>query len=176
MRLEPTPLAGLYIVHSTLHRDERGYFHRLFDAEPLAAAGITFNIRQTGLSHNVHALTLRGMHYQRAGAAQAKLVRCMRGRLFDAVIDLRPGSPTYGRTADFELAADDERALLIPGGFAHGFLTLESMTDVLYEFDGVEDPAAAAGVRWNDPRFAIRWPAEPTVINARDATWPDFSG
>ena len=175
MRLEPTPFSGLHVIHSAPNCDERGYFHRLFDAEAFAAAGVRFNIRQSGLSRNIRARTLRGMHYQKSPAAQAKLVRCLKGRLFDVAIDLRRHSATFCQSFTCELAGEDGRALHIPAGFAHGFLTLEDMTDILYELDAVEDPALAAGVRWNDARFNIHWPAEPAVINARDAAWPNFT-
>ena len=174
MKLRETTIPGLLLVESAPQHDARGYFHCLFDAEAFATAGIPFIARQSGLSHNTRAGTLRGLHYQAAPAAQAKLVRCLSGRLFDVAVDLRPGSPTFCRWFGVELSPAANRALFVPAGLAHGFLTLEASTDVLYELDPGEEASYAEGVRWNDPRFAITWPAPPAVINERDATYPDF--
>ncbi|EKS36396.1 dTDP-4-dehydrorhamnose 3,5-epimerase [Afipia broomeae] len=174
MRLVPTDIRDLIVVESDPHRDERGYFHRLFDVETFEAAGIPFIARQSGISHNAHTGTLRGLHYQKHPSAQAKLVRCLNGRLFDVAIDLRPQSPTYCRWFGLELSANSHRALFVPAGFAHGFLTLEDNTNILYEISHIEIPADAAGVRWNDPIFKIVWPREPAIINSRDAGYPDF--
>ena len=174
MRFVKTEIEGLLVVESDPKHDERGYFERLFDASDFEASGLLFSPRQTALSHNAKILTLRGMHYQRGNSGQAKLVRCMRGKLFDVAIDLRPASATYCKWFGIQLSGADHRALFIPAGFAHGFLTLENKTDILYQLGNAEDPNEAAGVRWNDARFKIAWPANPAVINARDANYPDF--
>lgn len=174
MRLVPTEIKDLIVVESDPQRDERGYFHRVFDAETFEAAGIAFVARQSGISHNAHAGTLRGLHYQKHPSAQAKLVRCLNGSLFDVAVDLRPQSPTYCQWFGLELSANNHRALFVPAGFAHGFLTLEDNTDILYEISHPEIATDAAGVRWNDPNFKIEWPGEPKIINNRDAGYPNY--
>ncbi|WP_300302116.1 dTDP-4-dehydrorhamnose 3,5-epimerase [Ferrovibrio sp.] len=174
MQIAPTPLAGLFTVETEPQGDERGFFHRLFDADSFADAGIDFLPRQSGISRNLRRGTLRGLHYQKAPAEQAKLVRCLAGAIFDVAVDIRSGSATHGQWYGLELTPENSRALFIPGGFAHGFITLVDDTDVLYELGAGERRELSAGLRWNDPAFSIRWPLEPAVINRRDAEWPDF--
>jgi dTDP-4-dehydrorhamnose 3,5-epimerase len=172
MRFVPTDLAGVMIVEPDLHRDERGFFARLACDEEFAAAGIGFEARQTSLSRNLGLHTLRGMHSCRE--PEAKLVRCIRGRILDVVFDIRGDSPTFGRSFGIELDAEGAGGLYIPAGAAHGFLTLEPDTDVLYQIDRVYRPGCDFGLRWNDPMFAFAWPAPPAIISARDADYPDF--
>ena len=174
MRLTPTNIKDLIVVESEPRHDPRGYFHRLFDAEIFETENISFTPRQSGVSHNARAGTLRGMHYQRDPSEQAKLVRCLRGSLFDVAIDLRPQSTTYCHWFGIELRSDNHLALFVPNGFAHGFLTLQDNTDVLYEISHPENLTDAAGVRWNDPAFKVAWPAEPQIINERDANYSDY--
>lgn len=174
MRIAPTALDGLFTVETEPQGDERGFFHRLFDAESFSVAGIDFLPRQSGISRNLRRGTLRGLHYQKAPAEQAKLVRCLSGAIFDVAVDIRRKSSTRGRWFGLELTADNNRALFIPAGFAHGFITLTDSTDVLYELGAGERRELSAGLRWNDPALAIRWPFDPAVINQRDAEWPDF--
>ena len=131
---------------------------------------------QTSLSGNPHPFTLRGMHYQKAPHGEAKLVRVARGRVFDVALDLRPASPTYRRWVGEELSADNLMALYIPDGVAHGFLTLEADTDVLYQIAPAYTPGHEAGVRWDDPAFGIDWPGKPLLISDRDASYPDHRG
>ena len=173
MRFSPTPVAGVMVVDIEPREDERGAFARLQCPDEFAAAGCPFAPAQTSLSRNPRAGTLRGMHYQPAPHGEAKLVRAVRGRMFDVALDLRRDSPTYLRWAAEELSADNARALLIPEGVAHGFLTLEPDTDVLYQISPAFQPGHEAGVRWNDPAFAIAWPAAPALISERDAGYPD---
>jgi dTDP-4-dehydrorhamnose 3,5-epimerase len=116
------------------------------------------------------------MHYQPAPHAEVKLVRCVRGRIFDVAVDLRPGSPTHRRWTGVELSAETARALLVPEGVAHGFLTLEPDSDVLYQIAPMYQPGYEAGVRWDDPAFGVEWPAAPEVISPRDAAYPDYRG
>jgi dTDP-4-dehydrorhamnose 3,5-epimerase len=175
MRLIATDIPDLLIVESDPKPDERGYFHRLFDAATFEASNIHFVPRQSGISHNARAGTLRGLHYQTGQSSQAKLVRCLRGRLFDVALDLRPTSSTYRRWFGIELSAINHRALFVPAGFAHGFLTSEDQTDILYELSYSENVNDAAGVRWNDPSFNITWPKMPDIVNERDANYPDFA-
>ncbi len=176
MRFSPTALPGVVVVDIDAHTDERGSFARLQCPDEFAEAGIPFSPVQTSVSRNPTARTLRGMHYQPAPFAETKLVRVVRGRMFDVAVDLRPDSPTFRQWVGEELSADNARALFIPEGVAHGFLTLEPDTDVLYQISPAFQPGHEAGVRWNDPALAIRWPGEPRLISERDATYPDFAG
>jgi dTDP-4-dehydrorhamnose 3,5-epimerase len=173
MRFTQTEIAGVVLVDAVSHSDARGAFARLHCPEEFAAAGHPFEPAQTSLSRNPKALTLRGMHYQPAPFAETKLVRCVRGRIFDVAVDLRPDSPTHRRWIGTELSAKNLRAFLVPEGVAHGFLTLEPDTDVLYQIAPTFEPGHEAGVRWDDPAFAIAWPEAPALISERDATYPD---
>ena len=174
MRFTATDIAGVVIVDAEPHTDARGSFGRLHCPEEFAAAGIPFEPAQTSISRNTAARTLRGMHYQPAPHAETKLVRVTRGRVFDVALDLRPDSPTRLRWTATELSAENLRALFIPEGVAHGFLTLEPDTDVLYQIAPAFQPGHEAGLRWNDAAFAIDWPHEPAVISDRDAAYPDY--
>lgn len=176
MQIVATGFDELFTVETAPNRDERGYFHRLYDAEAFLAAGIAFTPRQSGISHNLKRGTLRGLHYQKQPASQAKLVRCLSGAIFDVVVDIRRDSATLGKWFGLELSVQNNRALFIPDGFAHGFLTLADNTDVLYELSNGERADCAEGLRWNDSAFGIDWPFAPVVINARDSAWPDYRG
>lgn len=176
MRLTATQIEGVVIVDLDVIADERGSFSRLHCPQEFAAAGHPFTPLQTSLSRNAKAHTLRGMHYEAAPQAEAKLVRTTRGAIFDVAVDLRTDSPTYLQWTGTELSAANGRALLIGKGMAHGFITLEDDTDVLYQIDRIFEPGHGRGVRWNDPAFAIRWPATPLVISERDAGYPDHGG
>jgi dTDP-4-dehydrorhamnose 3,5-epimerase len=174
MRFTATPIAGVVVVDIEPRTDERGAFARLHCPEDFAAAGHPFVPVQTSLSRNPHLHTLRGLHYQPAPYAEVKLVRCVRGRIFDVAADLRPDSPTHRQWSAAELSADNGRALLIPQGVAHGFLTLEPDTDVIYQIAPAYQPGHEAGVRWDDPAFGIDWPAPPQTLSPRDAGYPDY--
>jgi dTDP-4-dehydrorhamnose 3,5-epimerase len=174
VKLVPTPLADAYVVELEPLRDERGWFARTFDVEGFAAAGLDTRIAQCNTSFNARAGTLRGLHYQAEPHAEAKLVRCTRGAVFDAIVDLRPGSATYCRWFGLELRADGTDSLYVPSGFAHGFQTLEDASEVHYQMSYHYVPEAARGVRWDDPAFGIEWPAPPSTISDRDGTYPDF--
>ncbi len=176
MRFAETEIAGVVVVEIEPRGDARGAFARLHCPDEFAAAGHPFAPVQTSLSRNPRAGTLRGMHYQPAPHAEVKLVRAVRGAVFDVALDLRPDSPTYRRWTATELSAGNARALLIPEGVAHGFLTLEADTDVLYQISPAFRPGHEAGVRWDDPAFHIDWPAAPEVISGRDAGYPDHPG
>jgi len=176
MRFTPTEIAGVVVVDVEARSDERGSFARLHCPEEFAGAGHPFAPVQTSLSRNPHLGTLRGLHYQPAPHAEVKLVRCVRGRIFDVAVDLRHGSPTFRRWTATELSAQNARALLVPEGVAHGFLTLEADSDVLYQISPAYNPGHEAGVRWDDPAFAVAWPAAPAVISPRDAAYTDFTG
>ena len=169
-----TAVAGVVVVEPEPASDARGFFARLHCPEDFARAGHAFVPAQTSLSHNARAGTLRGLHYQAAPHAETKLVRITRGRAFDVVVDLRPDSPTHRGWTGVELDAANTRAVLIPEGVAHGFLTLEDDTDVLYQIAPAYTPGHDRGVRWNDPAFAVAWPFAPLVISDRDAAYPDY--
>jgi dTDP-4-dehydrorhamnose 3,5-epimerase len=176
MRFSETAIPGVVAVDIEPREDARGAFARLHCPDEFTAAGHPFAPAQTSLSRNPRTGTLRGMHYQPPPHSETKLVRAVRGRIFDVALDLRAGSPTYRRWTSAELSAENGRALLIPEGVAHGFLTLEPDTDVLYQITPAFQPGHEAGVRWDDPAFAIAWPAAPQVISERDASYPDHQG
>ena len=171
MILRETPLPGLYEVETTPHRDGRGAFARAFCADTFRAAGVDFLPVQANLSTNSAALTLRGLHFQPAPHAEAKLVRAVQGRAFDVAVDLRPG-PTRGKWHAVELSAAAMNALFIPEGFAHGFLTLEAGTTLFYQMAPAHVPGHGRGIRWDDPAIGIRWPAAPAVISDADRAQP----
>jgi len=174
MRFEATKIAGVVLVEAEPHTDARGSFARLHCPDDFAAAGHPFTPAQTSLSRNPRRGTLRGMHHQPAPHAEVKLVRCVRGAIFDVAVDLRPASPTHRQWVARELSADNLSAILIPEGVAHGFLTLTDGADVLYQIAPRFEPGHEAGVRWNDPAFAIDWPFAPVLISDRDESYPDY--
>ena len=176
MRFTATDIDGVVIVDLDVISDERGSFSRLHCPEEFTAAGHPFTPAQTSLSRNAKARTLRGMHYEAAPHAEAKLVRATRGAIFDVAVDLRTDSPTYLRWTGTELSATNGRALLVGKGMAHGFITLEDDTDVLYQIDRMFELGHGRGVRWNDPAFGIVWPATPQVMSERDGAYPDYRG
>ena len=168
MKIVKTPLEGVYVIEIEPARDERGFFARTYCDRELGA--FLPHIAQSSVSFNPHRGTLRGMHYQRAPHAEAKLVRCARGAVYDVAVDLRTA-----RWFGTELTHDNDRMLFVPAGFAHGFQTLEDDTEVSYQMSREYRPEAAAGFRWNDPAFAIQWPLDVTLISERDRSWPDFT-
>ena len=175
MQFTATDIPGAFIVDPVRHADARGYFARTYCAESFETAGIDFVTVQCNTSFNAAAGTLRGMHYQADPVPEAKLVRCTRGRVFDVAVDLRPESPGFRRWISVELSADNLRALFVPTGCAHGFMTLEKDSELFYQMGAPYVADLARGVRWNDPAFGIAWPGNPSVIAERDAAWPDFT-
>ena len=179
MNIRETELAGAYVVELEQLGDERGFFARTFDAEAFAAAGLDARVVQASTSFNARAGTLRGMHYQQAPHGEAKLVRVTRGAVFDVIVDLRADSPSFRRWYGRELDAASGVSLYVPVGFAHGFQTLVDESEVLYMMSHPYVPAAARGVRFDDPAFAIDWPAPPPgglVVSPRDRDFADFDG
>jgi dTDP-4-dehydrorhamnose 3,5-epimerase len=176
MNWRETELEGAFVIETKRAEDERGWFSRIYDEEERAARGLASRFVQGSVAFNTERSTLRGMHYQEAPHAEAKLVRCQRGSLYDVIVDLRPGSGTFKRWAAVELSAADGLLLYIPEGVAHGYLTLENETEALYLISAAYAPDAARGVRWDDPAFGIDWPEEPRVMSDKDRAWPDFSG
>lgn len=173
MIFNATSLPGLVEVETTPHADVRGTFARAFCTDEFRDAGIPFQPVQTSLSTNAAAFTLRGLHFQRPPFAEAKLVRAVSGRAFDVAVDLRPGA-TYGRWHGVELSASRMNAIYIPEGFAHGFMTLEQETTLLYHITPAHIPGHSAGIRWDDPALSITWPDIPQVISQSDSALPNI--
>ena len=174
MRFEETKLCGAWLIEAEPAHDERGFFARTFCAREYGERGLTTQFVQNSTSHSNARGTLRGMHFQRAPHAEVKVVSCLKGALWDVIIDLRPESPTYRRWQGFELSAANQRQLYIPAGFAHGFQTLCDDTRAGYLISAFYVPQAAAGVRYDDPAFGIDWPLPASVISEKDRSWPDF--
>jgi dTDP-4-dehydrorhamnose 3,5-epimerase len=174
MKFHATELADAFVVELEKRGDERGFFARLYCEREFGAAGISARFVQINNSLSAQRGTLRGLHYQLAPAAEAKLVRCIRGALYDAIVDLRPDSPSFLRWFGAELSAENRRMMYVPRGFAHGMLSLQDDTEVFYLASDFYSPQDERGVRWNDPRFAIRWPLEPVEVSPKDRQWPDY--
>ena len=171
MRLEKTAIAGVLIASFERHLDERGFFQRIYDREAFLEAGLADCARQCSLSWNPVKGTLRGLHYQLPPHEETKLVRCLQGRIFDVVADLRQGSPTFAQWIGVELSANNGQALYIPHGFAHGFLTLDDDSLVQYQMAEPFVPGAASGLRWDDPELGVAWPAAPVLVGEKDNAW-----
>lgn len=176
LEFRETSLTGAFMVLPSSSDDERGSFGRLFDSALFRARGLDPSLAQASYSYNVAAGTLRGMHYQRDPWAEAKLVRCTRGRVFDVIIDLRAGSQTRLGWYGVELDERVRNALYIPPGFAHGFLTLTPDAELHYQISTPYHPGSGGGIRWDDPSIAIDWPRTPAVISERDAAHPLLGG
>ncbi len=175
MKFTATRIPGASLVDLEEQRDERGFFARTMCVEEFARQGLEANFVQSNISYNTRKGTLRGMHQQTGERAECKLVRCVRGAIYDVIIDLRADSPMYKQWLAVELTADNRRALYIPRGCAHGFLTLLDATEVMYMHTQFYAPGSERNVRWNDPVFAIDWPqTDSLIMSERDAGWPDF--
>jgi dTDP-4-dehydrorhamnose 3,5-epimerase len=170
-----TPLPNVWLIESELLQDERGYFTRFYCEEEYRARGLTSTFVQGSVSFNLRKGTLRGMHWQADPHGEAKLVRCTRGAIYDVVLDVRSESPTYGRWHAVHLSADAHRSVFVPVGCAHGYQTLTDATEVTYEISVPYVAGSARGIRWDDPKFGIRWPkCESRTLSARDSSFPDF--
>ena len=172
MQFTASRIPGTWVIDITPIRDQRGFFAMTWLPDELRRRGMDPAVAQCNLAFNHKRGTLRGMHFQAAPHGQAKIVRATRGALLDVIVDLRPDSPTWRQWESFELTADNRRMLYIPPGLAHGYLTLTDDAEMFYQASTPWAPQAEAGVRWNDPAFGIKWPFEPTVISAKDQTWP----
>lgn len=175
LKFLPLPLSGAFVVEPEPIADERGLFARTFCAQEFAAHGLNPQLVQCSLSFNKSKGTLRGMHYQVKPHEEDKLVRCTRGAIYDVILDLRPDSPTFKRWTGIELSAVNRKALYIPAGFAHGFLTLQDETELFYQMSEFFFPECAVGVRWDDTAFDIKWPESVVVISVRDQGYAPFS-
>jgi dTDP-4-dehydrorhamnose 3,5-epimerase len=175
MKFNKTKLDGAWLINIEKVEDERGFFARVFCQNEFREYGLNPNLVQCNISYNKKRGTLRGMHFQAYPYQEVKLVQCIRGSMYDVVIDLRPASPTYQQYIGVTLSAQEHNILYVPKGFAHGFITLEDDVEIFYQMSEFHVPSAARGFRWNDPTFNIQWPAQPGIISERDANYPDFS-
>lgn len=174
MIFSETPIEGAYLIDLEKRGDERGFFARAFCEKEFEARRLATRFVQANDSLSAQKGTLRGMHYQLPPRAETKVVRCIRGALHDVVLDLRPGSRTFGQSFGAELTAENRRMMYLPKGCAHGFITLADDTEALYLVDEFYAPERERGVRWDDPRFGIRWPIPPGVLSDKDRTHRDF--
>jgi dTDP-4-dehydrorhamnose 3,5-epimerase len=175
LRFQLTPLADAYVVELEPHGDDRGHFARTFCQSEFSAHGLNPNIVQANMAYSKHRGTLRGVHYQSAPHAEAKLVRCIRGALFDVIVDIRPASNTFCKWFGIELTPDGGKMLYVPEGFAHGYQTLKDHTEVIYQVSANYAPQSEGGLRWNDPLIDIQWPiTEGVFLSTKDRAWPDF--
>ena len=172
MRFEELEIPGVFLIDLETFEDERGAFARTFCRDAMRRHGLDPPVEQCSQSINRRRGTLRGLHCQHAPHAEAKLVRCIRGALFDVAVDLRRDSPSFGRWLGVELTAERPRQLWIPEGCAHGFLTLADDTWIAYQMNVAYAPDAGAGVRWDDPEIGVRWPAEPELLSQKDRDLP----
>jgi dTDP-4-dehydrorhamnose 3,5-epimerase len=175
MKFHPTPLAGAYTIDLEKRGDDRGFFARAFCVNEYATLGLDDKIVQINNSMSQIKGTLRGMHYQLAPRQETKIVRCIRGALFDVILDVRPDSRTFGQWFGAELTAENRLMMYVPKGFAHGFITLTEDTEAFYLTTGFYAPDRERGIRWNDPEFGIKWPADPVLISDKDKSHPNFS-
>jgi dTDP-4-dehydrorhamnose 3,5-epimerase len=176
MIFSPTKLQDAIIVDLQKHEDSRGFFARAWCANEFQEQGLSLEWVQANLAYSALKGTLRGMHYQAAPYGEAKLMRCIRGAIYDVIVDLRPGSPTYMQWLGVELTADNRRALYVPKGFAHGYQTLVDDTEVFYPVSQFYTPGSERGVRWNDPAFSIEWPlTDGLILSEKDKNWPDYT-
>jgi dTDP-4-dehydrorhamnose 3,5-epimerase len=167
-----TPLAGAFVIDIEPIEDERGFFARTFCAEDFAARGLNGQFVQANTSRAQHAGTVRGLHYQVDPAAEAKLMRCVRGAIFDVIVDMREGSATRGKWFGIELTPENRRALYVPEYFAHGFMSLMDGTEVYYKTSAAYNPNAERGLRYNDPSIGIEWPMQVASVSDKDMSWP----
>lgn len=176
MNFKETKLAGAFIIELEQFADERGFFARTWSQKEFAERGLESRLVECNASLNPKKGTLRGMHYQAAPYAQAKVVSCSKGAVYDVIIDLRPASPTFKQWVGIELTENNHLMLYIPQGFAHGFQTLADNSEVAYQMFAVYVPESGRGVRWDDPVFRIQWPEDERIIAERDLRFPDFEG
>jgi len=174
MIFHETPVADARVLELERKGDDRGFFARTFDAAVFAELGMMPDVVQANMAYNKQRATLRGMHFQHAPHAEAKLIRCVRGAVWDAIVDIRRDSSTFGKWFGVELSQDNRLALYAPPGVAHGYITLAEDCELTYQVSAAYAPDAEDGVRWNDPFFGIEWPIQPELLSEKDANWPLF--
>lgn len=172
MEFQQTNIEGAYLVVPRKIGDDRGFFARAWCEQEYRDAGLKDRIVQSNMAVSVHKGTLRGLHFQSAPHAEVKIVRCVRGAMFDVIVDLRPDSPTYRKWIGHRLDTVNHHALYVPEGCATGYMTLEDDTEMYYHTTAAYAPDAASGVRYDDPAFGIEWPMTPTVVSEQDQAWP----
>lgn len=172
MQVITTKLDGVLILEPKVFGDARGWFMETWSARKMEAASLNFNFVQDNQSYSAHKGTLRGLHYQTAPFAQAKLVRCTRGKLLDVAVDIREGSENFAQWVAVELTAENKRQLLIPRGFAHGFITLTDDVEIQYKADNFYSPECDGNIRWDDAQISVEWPFAPTILADKDAKAP----
>jgi dTDP-4-dehydrorhamnose 3,5-epimerase len=174
MLFEPTPIQGCFIIRLQPFKDNRGFFARTFCAREFNEHGLDVDMVQSNWSGSIKKHTLRGMHYQTHGSEEAKLVRCISGRILDVCIDIRRDSDTFGQHIMVELTAMNDAMLYLPRGTAHGFLSLDDNCQVFYQVSSFYDPVNERGIRWNDPFFSINWPVTHPILSEKDQSYADF--
>ena len=172
MKVTETTLKGVYLVEPKVFGDERGWFMESWSKQKFEGAGLNVEFVQDNHSFSADKGTLRGLHYQTEPMAQAKLLRCTKGAIFDVAVDIRKGSPNYKKWVGVELSAENKKQLFIPHGFAHGFLTLTDDVEVQYKADNFYAPHYDGNIRWDDPDIAIEWPFKPTILSDKDRNAP----
>jgi dTDP-4-dehydrorhamnose 3,5-epimerase len=172
MIFQETPLSGAYVIEPERINDNRGFFARVWCKKELSQLGLTSELVQSNIGFNLCKGTLRGLHFQKPPYAETKILRCTRGAIFDVIVDLRTTSPTYKDWFGVELSDENCRMIYVPEGFAQGYVTLADHTEINYHTSEVFTPAAAFGVRFDDPAFGIQWPVAAAVISEQDRNWP----
>jgi dTDP-4-dehydrorhamnose 3,5-epimerase len=175
MIFTPAPLAGAHVIESEPRVDERGFFGRAFCAREFATAGLESTFVQANNTLTGKKGTVRGFHYQLPPCAEVKLVRCIRGAVYDVIVDIRPDSTTYRQSFGATLTADNRQMMYVPKGFAHGFISLTDDAELFYMVSAFYDAKQERGLRYDDPAFGVDWPMEMTGISAKDSAWPDFN-
>jgi dTDP-4-dehydrorhamnose 3,5-epimerase len=168
------PLPGAWVIDLEPRKDDRGFFQRVYDERAFAERGLSTSWVQDNEAYNVQSGIVRGLHFQRPPHAETKLVRVVQGAIWDVIVDIRRGSPTFGRWHGVELTGDSHRVLYVPRGFAHGYCTLTDGARVLYKVDATYAPTAEGGLRFDDPQIGIRWPVESPLVSTKDRQWPMF--
>lgn len=172
MQFIETKIDGAYIIDPTKHEDDRGFFARRWCKDIFEKQGLSTDFVQANTGYSRRRGTLRGVHYQTAPHEEAKLVSCTRGSVYDVMVDLRDGSPSFGEWLGIELNDRDHRMVYVPAGCAHGYLTLEDDTELFYPVTAAYHPESEGGIRYDDPSFDIQWPIDIEVISDKDASWP----
>jgi len=175
MKFTETFLEGVFMIELEKIEDERGYFARIFDSKKFEVLGLSSKISQISISNNKIKGTIRGMHYQINPFEEDKIIHCIKGKIFDVIIDLRPKSKTFKKWIGVDLTSKNNKIIYIPKGMAHGFQTLENNTEIIYQISEFFMPKFANGVRWDDPAFKIKWPLKPTIISEKDRNYEFFN-
>lgn len=174
MKFQATDFKDVFVIKKTPFEDKRGKFMRTFCAKEFKEYGLPTNLVQTNLSISYEKHTLRGMHYQTENSSEDKLVQCIKGSICDVIIDIRKNSKTFGKYFKIELSEQNDKMLLVPRGFAHGFLSLTDNAYVMYQVSNFYDPTKEKGIRYNDPFFNIQWNCDEPIVSDKDMSWEDF--